>query len=293
MAPSGPLHPTLLLLALAAAGLTLLVTGRRRSHVGAPATWAPCWARWSWPPRAPRRSGSSSPSAWPGWPAQRQTSRHRHSAGCSPWSWWAPRPPWPAAGPAFPSAYALVAALSVLVLGPVAVAMPARRPRWLPVGLLLGVAAAAWAGGPDTEGPLVAAAVLGPTLFGERRRPNPGSWLAPVVLVAWAAADAYRGRPAGLPGPLVALAILGAAVAITGAVTHPDPGGRHRGAACRLATDAVAARTIGLATDLGAAGLRSGRGEQPGAGGGGGGAGDPRRARPPGAVRPEPAGGRR
>ena len=35
MTPSGPLHPTLLLLALAAAGLTLLVTRRRRSQVAA------------------------------------------------------------------------------------------------------------------------------------------------------------------------------------------------------------------------------------------------------------------
>jgi hypothetical protein len=119
--------------------------------------------------------------------------------------------------------------------------------RWCGPILALAVAGATAAtvlGGPDTEGGWAAAAALLPALAltapPRPRRPGP---LAPIVLVAWVAVDAYRGRPGGLPAAAVALAALVVGAALVGRA-RPGPG--LVAAALAAAAAVAAARGIGL-----------------------------------------------
>jgi hypothetical protein len=119
--------------------------------------------------------------------------------------------------------------------------------RWFGPVLALAVAGATAAtvlGGPDTEGGWAAAAALLPALAlatrPSPRRPGP---LAPVVLLAWVAVDAYRGRPGGLPAAAVALAALGVGALLVGR-SRPWPGLAVAGLAAAAAVGA--ARGIGL-----------------------------------------------
>lgn len=129
-----------------------------------------------------------------------------------------------------------------------------RDPRAVRAGsavLLAAALAATFLGGPDTESAVLVGACVPLAVAGviwDDRRPHLGVataststvWplLPSVVLTAFVAVDAYRGRPAGLPAALVAVGALVAATAWRGPLRwHLVP---------MAAVPLAAARTIGL-----------------------------------------------
>lgn len=154
-----------------------------------------------------------------------------------------------------------VAATSIIVVSVAGAAWLERDPRSVGAGsavLVVVALAATFLGGPDTEAAVLAGACLMLALAGvawDDRRLQLASataaasraWplLPSIVLTAIIAADAYRGRPAGLPAALVAGAALVAAAAWRAPL---------RWSLLPLAAvPVVVARTLGLAQEATAA----------------------------------------
>lgn len=162
----------------------------------------------------------------------------------------------------------VAATLTVTVVGLVAVVGLAggvrRLPRHVVGWLVVGSAGALWLCVPDTEQVLVVgAASLGPAALSLSTRSEPDAddrgrdWFPLVLLLCWAQAEGFRGRPGGLPAAWVVLGSLAAWPLADALIARWRP----RPPTCRwqqwfpplvavAAIAVVAARTIGLSDDL-------------------------------------------
>lgn len=148
--------------------------------------------------------------------------------------------------------HAPAAGVALLGAGAAGVLLAGRRAGdatgWWRAGMVAAAAAGSFLGAPDTEGAVVMAAALVPSLLLGRPAPAIGRPWAPLLLAAWVCVDGYRGRPAGLSAALVTLAAVVVVAAAAPRCIGPVRSSRAAAAGLVVATVAVvaAARSIGL-----------------------------------------------